>query len=105
MSCACIYVKWPDFAGIVVISQIGCERRRGAQLPHLQSSTVLVDLARRQEALAGWRLVEEESHVLKEIGLIGLDREEVGSPGRADLAAEGLLTIERISADQPPAQQ
>jgi len=66
---------------------------------------VLVDLARRQEALAGWRLVEEEPHVLKEIGLIGLVREEVGSPGRADLAAEGLLTLERISADQPPAQQ
>src|SRR5258708_40134797 len=83
VSCACIYVKWPDFAGIVVISQIGCERRRGAQLPHLQSSTVLVDLARRQEALAGWRLVEEEPHVLKEIGLIGLDRAKRQAPPAA----------------------
>ena len=73
--------------------QVARQRSRGAQPPHLQSAAVCVGRgAPSRSARRVGGSCEEEPHVLKQVGLIGLDGEQVRSPGARIWRHSALLT-------------
>lgn len=56
------------------------------------------------EALAGRWLLEQQRDIGKELGLVGLDRQQVVAAFAPDQAAEGALAVERIARHHPPRQ-
>ncbi len=83
--------------------QIGSQDRRSAHPPVLQPPAVLGDRRCCQEALAGWRVAEQERHVVEQVGLVGLDGNQIVGARIPQALAQRFLALERIPAHQSTA--
>ena len=66
-------------------------------------ATAMLSMGRgHREHLAGWRLVEAQRDVRRQVGLVGFDREEEVPACPAELAAERVLARERVPRHDAP---